>query len=88
MIVNFLKNSNINYNIDYLSSLANLLIFIPMIFFSNTIYTFLFILELISLTILYKFSVSKVLFFKKTSNKQIFSRTLPKHFLNMMFFQY
>lgn len=85
-IANFLKNSNNNYNIDYFSSLANLMIFIPFIFLSNTVYTFLFLLELISLTILYKFSVSRYSF--NNNNKQTFSRVLPKSYLNMMFFQY
>ena len=57
--VKFLKNSNINYNVDYFSSIFNLIIFIPIMFLSNTLYTFLFVLELNSLLILYKFSVSR-----------------------------
>ena len=85
ILSNLIKNSNINYNIDYFSSIANLIIFIPIIFLSNTMYTFLFILELISLTILYKFSVSRNWF---NNNNQKFSRSLPKSYLNMMFFQY
>ena len=33
--------------------------FIPIIYLSNTLYTFIFVLELLSITILYKFSVSR-----------------------------
>jgi hypothetical protein len=58
-------------------------------FFSNTLYTFIFILEVNSLLILYKFAVSKFIFkdtFKKNSN--YLTRRLPLHYLNMLFFQY
>lgn len=85
-LINFLKNSNINYNIDYFSSIINLIVFVPMIFFSNTMYTFLFILEIISLIILYKFSVSRSWF--SDNKKTKFYRLLPKSYLNMLFFQY
>lgn len=85
-ILSFINNNNINFNMDYFSSLSNLFIFIPLIFLSNTMYTFIFLLELISLTILYKFSVSRFWFNNK--NKSTFSRNLPKSYLNMMFFQY
>lgn len=88
-LISFLKNSNINYNLDYFSSIANLTIFVPIIFFSNTIYTFLFLLELTSLTILYKFSVSRNWFNNnKNLNTSGFCRILPKSYLNMIFFQY
>jgi hypothetical protein len=84
-LIRFLKNSNVNYNIDYFTAIINLIIFVPLIFLSNTIYTFLFLLELNSLIILYKFSVSRTWFNNKNFN---FSRTLPKSYLNMLFFQY
>lgn len=90
-LVKFLKNSNINYNIDYFSSIYNLIIFIPIMFLSNTLYTFLFILELNSLLILYKFSVSRNWFSKNNyldKNFSNFNRLLPKSYLNMLFFQY
>lgn len=63
----------------------------PFIFTSNTMYTFIFVLELISILILYKFSVSrnwfeKNFFFNKNFNS--FDRNTPKAYLNMMFFQY
>lgn len=84
-LIKFLKNENVNYNIDYFSALINLIIFVPLIFLSNTIYTFLFLLELNSLIILYKFSVSRTWFNNKNTN---FNRVLPKSYLNMLFFQY
>lgn len=83
------KNANINYNLDYFSSITNLIIFVPLIFMSNTIYTFIFILELTSIIILYKFSVSRNWFNNnKNFKNSSFSRILPKAYLNMLFFQY
>ena len=88
-LIKLVKNSNINYNLDYFSSIINLTIFVPILFLSNTIFTFLFLLELTSLIILYKFSVSKVWFDNnKNFNKNSFGRLLPKSYLNMIFFQY
>lgn len=89
--VKFFKNSNVNYNIDYFSSIFNLMIFIPLMFFANNLYTFLFLLELNSLLILYKFSVSRANFSKNNfidKNNNTFFRVLPKSYLNMIFFQY
>lgn len=89
--IKFFKNSNINYNIDYFSSIFNLIIFIPLMFLSNSLYTFLFVLELNSLLILYKFSVSRNWFPKNNfsqKNTNSFTRLLPKSYLNMIFFQY
>jgi len=83
------NNSNINYSIDYFFSIFCLIVFIPLMFFSNTLYTFIFILEVNSLLILYKFAVSKFIFkdsFKKSSN--YLTRRLPFYYLNMLFFQY
>lgn len=90
-LLKFIKNTNVNYSLDYFSSLFNLIIFIPIIFISNTVYTFLFILEINSLLILYKFSVSRNWFSKNAyfdKNKNTFDRLLPKSYLNMLFFQY
>lgn len=84
-----IKNKNINFNIDYYLALFNLNIFILIFFYSNTIFTFLFLLEINSLLILYKFSVSrfwfkKNMFLEKNAAKNSFS----KQFLNVLFFQY
>lgn len=88
-IIKFYKNKNINFNIDYFFALFNLSIIIPVIYTSNTMYTFLFVLEAISILILYKFSVSKY-FFKscKENDKFKFYRNTPKNYINMVFFQY
>lgn len=84
-LTKFLKNSNINYNIDYFSAIVNIIIFVPIIFLTNNMYSFLFVLELISLLILYKFSVSRSWF---NNNLNLSNRLLPKSYLNMLFFQY
>ena len=90
-LVKYIKNNNINFNIDYFLSLFNLGLFIPLIFLSNTFYTFIFLLEVNSLLILYKFSVSRYWFKKNlflTKTNQTFNRVAPKSYLNMIFFQY
>lgn len=88
-IIKFYKNCNINFNIDYFFAIFNLSIFIPLMYFSNTMYTFIFLLESNSILILYKFSVSKY-FFKsnKENDKFKFLKNTPKHYINMLFFQY
>lgn len=87
--VKFLKNSNVNYNLDYFFSLINLICFITLMFLSNNVYSFLFFLEINSLLILYKFSVSRNWFNNyKFINKNTFSKILSKSYLNMIFFQY
>jgi hypothetical protein len=89
LCIKHVNNSNINYSIDYFFSFYCLIVFTPLMFFSNTLYTFIFILEVNSLLILYKFSVSKFIFkdtFKNSSN--YLSRKLPFFYLNMLFFQY
>lgn len=51
-------NNNVNNN-DYYFSILNISIIIPLIFLSNSFYNFIFILEVISILIFYKFAVSK-----------------------------
>lgn len=88
--IKFYKNLNINYNIDYFFSLFNIGLFIILIYYTNTLYSFLFILEIISVLILYKFSVSRY-FFKNNifyKNSNIFENNLPRPYLNLIFFQY
>ena len=92
IFIKFLPTTNINYSIDYFFSLGNLIVLLLLIFFSNTIYTFLFLLELNSSFIFYKFVVSKFWFKKNKNNTQSltdkFNRVMPKFYLNMLFFQY
>lgn len=87
--IKFYKNKNINFNIDYFFAIFNLCVFIPIIYISNTMYTFIFLLEVNSILILYKFSVSKYFFnSSKNNEKNKFTKNTPKYYVNMMFFQY
>ena len=60
LLIGTTKKTNLTKNIDYLFSINNLSIILPYIFFVNTTFTFLFVLELISTTILYKLVSSKI----------------------------
>ena len=83
------KNKNLNFNIDYFFSLFNLSLFIPLMYISNTMYTFIFLLEVNSILILYKFAVSKYTFSSFGKNqKNVFVKNSPKNYINMVFFQY
>lgn len=82
---------NIVLNNDYFFSLINIGLFVPLIFYTNTIYSFVFILELLSIIIFYKFVVSKfwikqdkISGEKKNLMEKIFSRS----YVNVLFFQY
>jgi len=86
-VMSFFKNNNINNNFDYFISIFNLSCFMLFIFFSNNFYSFIFILEITSIIILYKFSVSNYWFGKKSKTNS-FRKTSSKNFLNMFFFQY
>lgn len=84
----FYKNNNINYNIDYFFALFNLCVSIPSIYLCNTLYTFIFLLEVNSILILYKFTVSKYFFSNIKNSKNKFYKNTPKFYINMLFFQY
>lgn len=78
-----------NVRLDYFFALVNLSIFLPLVFYANTLFTFLFVLEFTSLLVFYKFVVSKVWKLNKLNiNSFILFRNLPKYYLNMLFFQY
>lgn len=81
--------TNINYNIDFFFSIGNLVFLLLLIFLTNNMYTFIFILELNSSLVFYKFVVSKFWFVKKNKqNLTKFTRILPTNYINMLFFQY
>ncbi len=89
------KSSSFNsgvYKGDYFFALINLSNFLPLIFLANTLFTFLFILEVNSCVVFYKFVVSKFWYNESKStikfNNYAFKRLLPKNYLNMLFFQY
>lgn len=52
--------TNLIKSIDYVFSINNLVLIFPYLFFVNTIFTFLFLLELISVVLLYKLISSKI----------------------------
>ncbi len=83
LVGNFVK-------LDYFFALINLSNFLPLIFLTNTLFTFLFILEFTSVIIFYKFVVSKVWKIKNNNDINNFTlfRNLPNYYLNMLFFQY
>lgn len=90
MVSNININNNIN-NIDYYFSILNISVTIPIIFLSNSLYNFIFVLEMISILIFYKFSVSK--FWYKNVNetwnkKNIMDRLVSRFYLNVLFYQY
>lgn len=78
---------NNNYSIDYIFSIINITLFIPMIFLANTLFTFFFIIELVSCSIFYKFIVSKISF-KNNNYKDNFFSIYSKNYLNVLFYQY
>jgi hypothetical protein len=80
----FLQNST--YKSEFFFALNNLTIFLPLIFFINTLFTFFFLIELNSSIIFYKFINSTSFFYK---NKRNFNNSqTPKYFISMLFFQY
>lgn len=92
IFVKYIPTTNLNYNIDYFFIIGNLAFILLFIFFTNTMYTFFFVLELSSSFIFYKFVVSKFWFkqnkfsFLNTYTK--WNKIFPKFYLNMLFFQY
>jgi hypothetical protein len=85
------KYQNLIVNNDYYFSLLNISILLPYLFLTNSLFNFLFILEVISILIFYKFVVSKFWFnekfsfFKKTN---ILERVFSRNYINVLFFQY
>lgn len=78
---------NNKYSIDYVFSILNITILLPIIFISNTLFTFFFFIELVSCCIFYKFILSKFNFSNKYSKDNFFS-IYSKNYINILFFQY
>ncbi len=78
--------TNLIKSIDYVFSINNLVLIFPYLFFVNTIFTFLFLLELISVVLLYKLISSKIWF--KNNNTKNINNNIPQNYINMIFFQY
>ena len=79
--------TNLVKGIDYLFSINNLVILFPYLFFVNTMFTFLFLLELVSAILLYKLISSKIWFKNSTKTKHLVNN-IPQNYINMVFFQY
>lgn len=88
LIVKQIYYSNVNYSYDYFFALINLSILLPLIFLSNDIFSFFFLLELNSCIIFYKLVVSKLWYFNLDSNFNKFSKTFSKNYLNLIFYQF
>ncbi len=82
----------INYSVDYFFAICNLVLFLPLIFLSNNMFTFFFLLEVNSLLIFYKFVVSKIWYKNSFNlmnvNLMKFNKIVPKAYLNVLFFQF
>lgn len=86
-ILSSISYNKINYSNDYFFSLINLSILLPLIFLSNNIFSFIFILELTTNIIFYKLVVSKLWYSEKDKNKKLFS-IKSKNYINLIFYQF
>lgn len=87
LLNSIIGKSNLIKSVDYIFSIKNLVLLIPYLFFINTIFTFLFLLELISVVLLYKLLSSKI-WFKNFEKSKILTNYVPQNYINMVFFQY
>lgn len=81
-----------NLQFDYFISISILNIILPLVFFSNNILTFFFILELVSSLILFKFIVGRdwelLISSKKSDFFNFSSNYKSTSYINIIFFQY
>jgi len=75
--------------LDFIFSIINIIIISPHLFYTNTVFCFLFFLEIISLLLLYKLLSSRLWFVDKVLKvyKMLLDKT-PSNFIAMLFFQY
>lgn len=88
LIFVFLRASAKKYLVksnDYYFSVNNILIITPFFFFANTVFSFLFILEVISTLTLYKLVSSKIWYTQLNGFK---NKKVPQQYINMLFFQF
>ena len=74
-------------SLDFLLSIGNLIFLLPYLFCVNTIFTFLFFLELLSTLLFYKLLSSKI-WYKSNNKNNTTTNNLPQNYINMIFFQY
>jgi hypothetical protein len=78
-----------SYKYDFFFALLNLSIFLVLIFFTNTLFSFFFLLEVNSVIVFFKFLMSKTWY--KDLNKSsinLKNQYNSKTFINMLFFQF
>ena len=83
LIINNLKITN-----DYIFILLNTTLLLPYLFCCNTLFIFIYLLELISCLLFYKLISSKMWYGNYFTIGSEFKKNNPFHFLNMVFFQY
>lgn len=91
LIFMFISNKHIKlnnvYSIDYAFAIVNIVLLIPIIFISNTLFTFFFFIELVSCCIFYKFILSNFNF-SNIHNKNNYFSLYSKNYINVLFYQY
>ena len=85
ILIKAVRNNNLNKSIDYYFSINNILMLTPFLFMVNTVFTFLFFIEVVSILVLYKLVSSKIWFFNPNNSK---NSKLPQYYINMLFFQF
>ncbi len=86
-IVNAVSFNKINYSNDYFFALLNLTVLLPLIFLSNNIFSFIFILELNTSIIFYKLVVSKLWYSTNDKDKKL-NKIKSKSYVNLIFYQF
>ena len=86
-IINSISFNKINYSNDYFFALLNLTVLLPLIFLSNNIFSFIFILELNTSIIFYKLVVSKLWYTSNDKDKKL-NKIQSKSYVNLIFYQF
>ena len=86
-IINAVSFNKINYSNDYFFALLNLTVLLPLIFLSNNIFSFIFILELNTSIIFYKLVVSKLWYSTNDKDKKL-NKIKSKNYVNLIFYQF
>lgn len=74
---------------DFIFAIINIIIITPHLLYTNTVFCFLFFLELTSLLLLYKLLSSKLWFIDKIlKTYKMLVDKIPGNFISMLFFQY
>ncbi len=92
IFLKFFSGAKTPISIDFLFAISNLSAVLPLFFYVNTLYSFIFLLEVLSALIFYKFVASRIWNTEEISTDALknksFSRSLPKQYLDMLFFQF